>query len=49
MDTPVKHQGAAEYWRADGSGMPDGSQFNVLFSPRQIHECMTPLFVNGFE
>ena len=30
-------------------GIPDGTQFNVMYSPRQIFECSGPLFRNGFE
>lgn len=31
------------------AGIPDGTQFNVMYSPRQIFECSGPLFRNGFE
>jgi len=31
------------------AGIPDGTQFNVMYSPRQVFECSGPLFRNGFE
>ncbi|HQW80634.1 MAG: hypothetical protein IPF83_10965 [Rhodanobacteraceae bacterium] len=30
-------------------GLPDGTRFNVMYSPRQVFECSGPLFRNGFE
>lgn len=31
------------------TGLPDGTRFNVMYSPRQVFECAGPLFRNGFE
>lgn len=41
---------ASQRWAIYGfGGISEGARFSVLFSPRQIHECSAPLFVNGFE
>jgi len=31
------------------TGLPEGTRFNVMYSPRQVFECAGPLFRNGFE
>jgi hypothetical protein len=31
------------------SGIPDGTRFNIMYSPRQVFECSGPLFKDGFE
>jgi hypothetical protein len=46
----VFYSNSSQRWQIfSSSTLPDGTQFNVIFSPRQIAECGRPIFESSFE